>query len=96
VTILIALFIATRFFFVGVLLAAWALAAMAILPVIRAMRHLADGSRLRKHRSRAIAVTTGIVLVLGGFLLLVPMPHHSHAEGVLWMPEEAMVPGNPV
>jgi len=91
VTILIALFIATRFFFVGVLLAAWALGAMAVFPVIKAMRHLADGSRLRKHRGRAIAVTTGIVSALGAFLLLVPMPHHSHAEGVLWLPEEAMV-----
>src|SRR5258706_1132223 len=64
---------------------------MAVLPIIKAMRNFADGYRLRKHRGRAIAVTAGIGLVLGAFLLLVPMPHHSHAEGVLWLPEEAMV-----
>ncbi len=40
VTILIALFIAGRFFFIGVLLAIWAFAAMAILPVVRTVRHL--------------------------------------------------------
>jgi putative peptide zinc metalloprotease protein len=91
VTILIALFIAGQFFFFGVLLAIWAFAAMAIFPVVRALRHLADNPRLRKHRARAAAVTCSIVLCLGGFLFGVPMPYHSHAEGVLWLPEEAMV-----
>jgi putative peptide zinc metalloprotease protein len=91
VTILIALFIAGQFFFIGVLLAIWTLGAMAIFPVIKALRHLADNPRLRKHRSRAVAITCGIVLGLGGFLVGVPMPYHSHGEGVLWLPEEAMV-----
>lgn len=91
VTILIALFIAGQFFFIGVLLAIWAVGAMAIFPVIKALRHLAENPRLRKHRSRAVAVTAGIVLCLTGFLVGVPMPYHSHAEGVLWLPEEAMV-----
>jgi putative peptide zinc metalloprotease protein len=88
---LIALFIAGQFFFIGVLLAIWAVGAMAIFPVIKALRHLAENPRLRKHRSRAVAVTAGIVLCLTGFLIGVPMPYHSHAEGVLWLPEEAMV-----
>jgi putative peptide zinc metalloprotease protein len=91
VTILIALFVAGQFFFIGVLLAIWAVGAMAIFPVIKAVRRLAESPRLRKHRSRAVGVTCAIVLCLGGFLLAVPMPYHSHVEGVLWLPEEAMV-----
>jgi putative peptide zinc metalloprotease protein len=91
VTILIALFIANRFFVIGVLLALWAVGAMAVFPVIKALRHLAESPRLRRHRTRAIAVTAGIVICLSGFFLIVPMPYHSHAEGVLWLPEEAMV-----
>jgi putative peptide zinc metalloprotease protein len=50
-----------------------------------------ESPHLRKHRARAVGVTCAIVLCLGGFLLAVPMPYHSHAEGVLWLPEEAMV-----
>jgi putative peptide zinc metalloprotease protein len=91
VTITIALFIAGQFFFIGVLLAIWAVGAMAIFPLVKALRHLAENPRLRKHRARAVAVTSGIALGLGGFLLIVPMPYHSHTEGVLWLPEESMV-----
>jgi putative peptide zinc metalloprotease protein len=91
VTIFIALFIAGQFFFIGVILAIWAVGAMAIFPVIKALRHLTGNPRLRKHRFRAVAVTSAIAFCLGGFLIGVPMPYHSHAEGVLWLPEEAMV-----
>jgi putative peptide zinc metalloprotease protein len=49
------------------------------------------GPQLRKHRARAIAVTGGMVLALAAFLLAMPMPYHTHAEGVLWLPEEALV-----
>src|SRR5262249_40253239 len=91
VTILIALFIASRFFVIGVLLALWAVGAMAIFPVVKALRHLAENPRFRRHRTRAVTVTTCIVIALSGFLVFMPMPYHSHAEGVLWLPEEAMV-----
>jgi putative peptide zinc metalloprotease protein len=91
VTIMIALFIAGQFFFIGVLLAIWAVAAMAIFPVIKAVRHLLENPRLRKHRARSVAIAGGLVLGLAGFLVAVPMPYHSNVEGVLWLPEEAMV-----
>jgi len=91
VTVVIAFFIAGRFFVVGVLLALWAVVAMAVFPVIRAIGFMTASPRLRRHRSRAIAVTAGGTLALTAFLLSVPMPYHSHAEGVLWLPEEAMV-----
>jgi putative peptide zinc metalloprotease protein len=91
VTVFIAMFIAGRFFFIGVLLAIWAVGAMMIVPVVKSVRHLAQSPRLQKHRFRASAIAAGSVCALGAFLLLIPMPYHSHAEGVLWLPEEAMV-----
>lgn len=91
VTILIALFIAGQFFFIGVILAMWAVGAMAIFPLVKAVRHLLENPRLRKHRSRSLAVTAGIGLGLATFLLAVPMPYRSSVEGVLWLPEKAMV-----
>jgi len=91
VTIVIAIFIAGQFFIIGVLLALWAVGAMVVFPVVKALRHFAGNPRMRRHRSRILAIVGTIVIGLVGFLLLVPMPYHSHAEGVFWLPEEAVV-----
>jgi putative peptide zinc metalloprotease protein len=91
VTVFIALFIAGRFFIIGVLLALWAVGAMAILPVVRGARHLIGSPSLRRHRTRAITVTVAALGLAGFFLLYVPMPYHTHAEGVVWLQEEALV-----
>lgn len=91
VTVVIAVFIAHRFYVIGVLLALWAIAAMALFPVIRGINHVTASPGLRRHRLRALASVLAITLAAGTFLLGVPLPYHSHAEGVLWLPEEAIV-----
>jgi putative peptide zinc metalloprotease protein len=91
VTVVIALFIAGRFFVIGVVLALWAVTAMAFFPLIRAVRHVAASPRLRRQRIRAIGLAVGIAIAAVSFLLSVPVPYHSSAEGVLWLPEEAIV-----
>lgn len=91
VTAVIALFIAGRFFLVGVLLALWALVAMAVLPVLRGLRHVLASPRLRKQRRRAVAVTFGSAGTAIFLALAVPLPYHTDAEGVVWLSEQAMV-----
>lgn len=91
VTVIIALFIASRFFLIGVLLAIWALAAMTVLPLVRGLRHVIAAPGLRRRRQRALAVVLGCVASLAFFLLAVPVPYHSDAEGVVWLSEQAMV-----
>src|SRR5258708_25519005 len=83
--------IAGRFFVVGVILGLWAVGAMAVFPVFKAVKDLAGSPRLHRYRSRAITVTAVLLLALTGLIFLVPMPYHSHAEGVVWLPEQAMV-----
>lgn len=91
VTISIALFVAGQFFFIGVLLAIWAVASMAFWPVLKGLRHVAGSPRLRLHRRRAWAVTGVFVAVLGLGLFALPAPFRSVAEGVIWMPDQAQV-----
>lgn len=91
VTVTIALFIASQFFFVGIVLAIWAVVAMAVVPLAKMLGHVGSSPRLRQHRSRAIAVTAGTVLVLALLLFVVPAPYRTSAEGVIWLPERAMV-----
>lgn len=91
VSVFIALFIATRFFFIGVLLAIWSIFAMAVIPLIKGVRHIMLSPRLRRHRTRAIAISTLSVGGLVALLLLAPVPSHTHAEGVVWLPEQSLV-----
>jgi putative peptide zinc metalloprotease protein len=89
VTIAIALFIATRFFFVGVLLALWAMAMMAVVPLVKMMAAMNNRGPLRELRGRAWTVVGGGLAVLALVLLTVPLPWRSQAEGVVWLPEQA-------
>lgn len=91
VTVTIALFIAAQFFVIGIILAIWAVVAMAVFPLIKALQHVGGSPRLRQHRRRAVAVTVGAGLVLMLLLFVVPAPNRSSAEGVVWLPDQAMV-----
>ena len=91
ITVAIALFIAGEFFFVGVILAIWAVVTMALLPLFKGLRHLFTSPRLLRKRPRAIALVGGSVLAILVLVLAVPMPFRSQAEGVVWLPEASMV-----
>ena len=91
ITVAIALFIAGQFFFIGVLLAVWAVVAMAAFPLFKGLRHVLTSPKLQRKRRRVVAVLGSAAVALVVFLLAVPMPFRSQAEGVIWLPEESMV-----
>lgn len=91
VTVAIAMFVATQFFFVGVLLAIWAVAMMALVPLFKGLRHLFTNGRLVRQRPRSAAVVGGFVLTLVLLLAAVPMPFRTQAEGVIWLPDASLV-----
>ncbi|WP_426442496.1 peptidase M50 [Bradyrhizobium genosp. P] len=91
VTVVITLFIATRFFFIGVVLALWAVAAMAIVPIVRGVLYLSRSQRLQRSRNRAVAVVAGAVTAISAFVFFVPLPSHTEVEGVVWLPEQSFV-----
>lgn len=47
--------------------------------------------RLRKHRFRAVMVTSGFIGAILSLVLFVPAPLHTTTEGVVWLPESAQV-----
>src|SRR6185312_1533141 len=79
------------FFFIGVILALWAVTAMAVVPVVKGIRHVVNSPRLYRHRARAIGVSLGAAAAIGAFLFLVPIPSHTQAEGVVWLSDQALV-----
>ena len=90
VTLSIALFVATQFFFIGVVLALWAVATMVVMPLGKAVAHLASPA-LALHRRRAVSVTLAAVGTVVVLLFAVPLPMHTMAEGVVWLPERSQV-----
>lgn len=91
VTVAIALSIAGRFFFVGVILALWAVVVMALAPIFKALRFLVTSPRIRTRRGRAIAVCGGGGALLVLALAVVPAPFRTQAQGVVWLSEQSAV-----
>ena len=88
VTLGIALFVATKFFVIGVMLAIWSVVQMVGLPLFRAIRYLATSPQLHGRRQRAFAATGAAVLVVFALLFVLPVPYATVGEGVVWVPDE--------
>lgn len=91
ISFVIVTFIAGKFFFIGVLLALWALATQLGLPVFKGLAFLFGSPTLGRNRGRAIAVGAGLTVAVLGLLFALPVPNWTRAEGVVWVPEEAQI-----
>lgn len=87
----IAFFVAEHFFVIGVLMAIAGVALGLAWPLAKALWHVGTHPRLALQRRRAMAVTFGGLAAALALLLLVPAPLRTTSEGVLWLPEEAIV-----
>ena len=87
----IVLFIAGKFFIIGVILAMWALASMIVIPVIKKVHFVLFSPALREKRFRAVAVSGAALTVAIMLLLFMPFPSWTRTEGVVWAPEESLV-----
>jgi putative peptide zinc metalloprotease protein len=87
----IALFLAGQFFFIGVLLALWSVTTSVVLPAYKALMYVFKSPKLQKERSRAVGLTLGLLGAAAVILVLVPFPLHSLTEGVIWLPDNAIV-----
>ena len=87
----IILFVATKFFFIGVLFACWGLTNMFIWPAVKGIKFLVTSPRLRRRRVKAIMVTGVALAGIAALFTLVPVPLSTTTEGVIWIPEKSFV-----
>jgi putative peptide zinc metalloprotease protein len=87
----IALFIASQYLAVGVSIAVWSLLTGVALPIGKALWFVVASPRLHRNRSRAVATTFGTILAATIVLFLIPVPFYTTTEGVVWLPENAIV-----
>jgi putative peptide zinc metalloprotease protein len=83
------LFIAGKFFFIGVLLALLGAINWILLPFYNMLSYLCKSPTIRTVRSRALTVSAFLVLTSIILLFWVPLPLSTRAEGVIWIPEQA-------
>jgi putative peptide zinc metalloprotease protein len=91
VYVAIILFIAGKFFFVGVLFACWGMINMFIVPVYKGIKFLFTSPHLTRNRSRAMLVSLAVAGLVAAGIGLVPVPLNTVTEGVIWVPETSVV-----
>lgn len=84
-------FVATQFFVIGVVLALWGFIMMVVFPLSKHLWFLLTSPVLRQTRGRAFAVTAGLLGAVVGVFMLVPVPYATVAEGVVWVPGDAVI-----
>ncbi len=91
VVVAIILFLGEKLFLLGVLFAAVGAVGWVLVPIAKGLVYFASSPRIRTVRLRAITVTVLLIALVGAGLGLVPVPFRSRSEGVIWVPEEALV-----
>jgi putative peptide zinc metalloprotease protein len=87
----IVLFIAGKFFFIGIVLALWAAVSMVVSPLFKGARFLAASPQLREKRTRAVLWIAGLAALAFLILFVLPFPSSTVTEGVVWAPEDSTV-----
>ena len=89
VTFGIALFIGSRLFVIGILLALWGLVTGLALPLAKGVHRILFDPQLQRVRGRAILVSSLSVAVLLFLMMIVPAPYATIAQGVVAVPEKS-------
>lgn len=91
VTVSIILFIAGEFFIFGTLLAIWGCITLLGLPIWKSYKHITRSPNLRRRRRPAILISLSMIGLMVYLLFFLPMPLHTKAEGVVWLPDQAIL-----
>ncbi len=60
---------------------------MFVVPLVKGLSYVVSSPELQRTRTRARLVTFGLLALVAGSVLWLPMPLRTHAEGVVWVPE---------
>ncbi len=84
----IALLIATKLFFIGMLLAILTLVTTLVVPIFKMLGYLFSSPALQHKRRRALMVSGATLAVLVAAVGVLPLPYATVAQGVVWLPGE--------
>jgi len=91
IMILIAMFVASEYFMIGVLFAIWSIYQTLIAPSFQLILKPMNDPQLRQRMHKVYLYSSAIIGTLLLFLLIVPLPYSTLAEGVLRVADESIV-----
>lgn len=87
-------FIAQKYFFFGVILAAISGFMTIVLPLYKGIKHIYQGATLSKYREQAIQRLWIIIAAIVLIFFIIPFPYYSTQQAIVWMPEESIIRAN--
>ena len=87
----ISLFVAQKFFFVGVILAIWSLFNTLVLPFMKLLKTLRTNALLLRYKAKVNAFIFATASILAAILFALPVPYKTITEGVLWASDESQM-----
>lgn len=91
VTVSIMLFVAENFFILGVLIALWGSFTLLGIPLWKAYRHITRSPHLQRQRARAVRLSATLAAAVLLLAVALPMPLRTRVDGVVWLPDQAIV-----
>ncbi len=91
IMVVIILFLAEEYLFIGVALSLWMVFMQLIMPIIRGIRFLFASEILKGRRCRAAIVSILVIANVVSGLLYIQVPLVTRAEGVIWVPDQSQV-----
>lgn len=79
----ILLFVASKFFFIGIVIACVGIITWLFVPTFKIVKYLATSPRIERTRNRAVAVTVGGLGAIVLILAVLPFPHWFSAPGIV-------------
>ncbi|HHB76420.1 MAG TPA: hypothetical protein ENK84_07735 [Desulfobulbus sp.] len=87
----LALFVSQKFFFIGILIACWAIIGRVVLPVARVIRGVYSSIDGRRRRTRIVTVSLAVTAALILLIFALPVPMRTRAQGVVFTPEHSRI-----
>ncbi len=91
IMVVIVLFVAGKFFVIGVIVAVWASYRLFLMPMVKPISHVLFSAQMQERRSRSVAILFGLIVTLILVLVALPVPMWTRAEGVIRVPEDSSV-----
>ncbi|WP_261835250.1 site-2 protease family protein [Vibrio ishigakensis] len=91
VMVAISLFVASKYFIIGIILAIWSVMTSLVVPVVKVVAKPRQDPLMRK---KSVAIYLGSSLLIAGIafiLFYLPLPYKTYAQGVIYVPQEAYI-----
>ncbi len=91
IMLVISLFIASKYYVVGVLLAVWSIYMTLLAPLIKTISKPFTDRQLQQNQGRVFSASISAVLIIALLVAIIPFPYATKAEGILWVPEQSFI-----